>query len=33
MSDAELLKYAIENGATDTALVQQKIEYTKERKY
>lgn len=26
MSDAELLKFAIENGMIDTALVQEKIE-------
>ena len=29
MSDAELLKYAVENGMIDTALVQEKIEMQK----
>ena len=31
MSDAELLKFAIENGMIDTALVQEKIEMQKRK--
>ena len=32
MSDAELLKYAVENGMIDAALVQEKIEMQKREK-
>ena len=31
LSDSELLKYAIENGIIDAALVQQKIEMQKKK--
>lgn len=33
MTDAELLKYAIENGMLDTALVQEKLRCRRERNY